>query len=92
MRFHFWAGVLPLFTDKLILVYMGREQGKYSEYLGWVLMDALTMLVCYLTFLLEEIRLGSHRCSNWLFGAVWSGAAQKCRQDDRAGILRRGDK
>ena len=28
-------------------------------------------------FLLEEIRLGSHRCSNWLFGAVWSGAAQK---------------
>ena len=31
-------------------VYMGREQGKYSEYLGWVLVDALVMLVCYLIF------------------------------------------
>lgn len=45
----FWAGVLPFFLT-IILVYMGREQGKYSEYLGWVLMDALTMLVCYLIF------------------------------------------
>mgnify|MGYP003373941691 CR=1 FL=1 len=45
----FWAGVLP-FLLTIVLVYMGREQGKYSEYLGWVLMDALTMLVCYLIF------------------------------------------
>ena len=45
----FWAGALP-FLLTIVLVYMGREQGKYSEYLGWVLMDALTMLVCYLIF------------------------------------------
>ncbi|MDU7632465.1 MAG: YfhO family protein [Lachnospiraceae bacterium] len=45
----FWAGVLP-FLLTIVLVYMGREQGKYSEYLGWVLMDALAMLVCYLIF------------------------------------------
>lgn len=45
----FWAGVLP-FLLTIVLVYMGREQGKYSEYLGWVLVDALVMLVCYLIF------------------------------------------
>lgn len=45
----FGAGVLP-FLLTIVLVYMGREQGKYSEYLGWVLMDALAMLVCYLIF------------------------------------------
>ena len=45
----FWAGALP-FLLTIVLVYMGREQGKYSEYLGWVLMDALAMLVCYLIF------------------------------------------
>ena len=45
----FWAGGLP-FLLTIVLVYMGREQGKYSEYLGWVLMDALAMLVCYLIF------------------------------------------
>lgn len=45
----FWAGVVP-FLLTIVLVYMGREQGKYSEYLGWVLMDALAMLVCYLIF------------------------------------------
>ena len=36
----FWAGALP-FLLTIVLVYMGREQGKYSEYLGWVLVDAL---------------------------------------------------
>ena len=45
----FWAGALP-FLLTIVLVYMGREQGKYSEYLGWVLVDALVMLVCYLIF------------------------------------------
>lgn len=45
----FWAGSLP-FLLTIVLVYMGREQGKCSEYLGWVLMDALAMLVCYLIF------------------------------------------
>lgn len=45
----FWAGGLP-FLLTIVLVYMGREQGKCSEYLGWVLMDALAMLVCYLIF------------------------------------------
>lgn len=45
----FWAGALP-FLLTIVLVYMGREQGKYSEYLGWVVMDALAMLVCYLIF------------------------------------------
>lgn len=45
----FGAGVLP-FLLTIVLVYMGREQGKYSEYLVWVLMDALAMLVCYLIF------------------------------------------
>lgn len=45
----FRAGVLP-FLLTIVLVYMGREQGKYSEYLGWVLVDALAMLVCYLIF------------------------------------------
>lgn len=45
----FGAGVLP-FLLTIVLVYMGREQGKYSEYLGWVLVDALAMLVCYLIF------------------------------------------
>ncbi len=45
----FWAGALP-FLLTIVLVYMGREQGKYSEYLDWVLVDALVMLVCYLIF------------------------------------------
>ena len=45
----FWAGALP-FLLTIVLVHMGREQGKYSEYLGWVLVDALAMLVCYLIF------------------------------------------
>ena len=45
----FWAGALPCLLT-IVLVYMGREQGKYSEYLGWVLVDALVMLVCYLIF------------------------------------------
>ena len=45
----FWAGALP-FLLTIVLVYMGRELGKYSEYLGWVLVDALVMLVCYLIF------------------------------------------
>lgn len=45
----FWAGSLP-FLLTIVLVYMGREQGKCSEYLGWVLMDVLAMLVCYLIF------------------------------------------
>lgn len=87
----FWAGALP-FLLTIVLVYMGREQGKYSEYLGWVLVDALVMLVCYLIFYWKKFDWVLIVGSNWLFGAVWSGAAQKCRQDDRAGILRRGDK
>ena len=45
----FWAGALP-FLLTIVLVYMGREQGKYSEYLDWVLVDALVMLVCYPIF------------------------------------------
>ena len=45
----FWAGALP-FLLTIVLVYMGREQGKYSEYLDWVLVDAVVMLVCYLIF------------------------------------------
>ena len=45
----FWAGALP-FLLTIVLVYIGRVQGKYSEYLGWVLVDALVMLVCYLIF------------------------------------------
>ena len=45
----FWAGGLP-FLLTIVFLYIGREQGKYSEYLGWVLMDALAMLVCYLIF------------------------------------------
>lgn len=67
----FWAGALP-FLLTIVLVYMGREQGKYSEYLGWVLVDALVMLVCYLIFIGRNsigfsslFQLAFWRCMEW---------------------------